>query len=175
MKKAVMNSLIFIFIALLGISILFFSGCETMPAQPRKTSLELQAIQAKEFETEKRVAFAAVMSVFQDIGYVVSSADFDTGFITAKSPSQSTNVHSFDIKAFFEIIGTTQIFTSATAFIEQMRQGTSKIRLNFVKVRITSSAHGRQGRNDTPIEDPLLYQNAFVKIQEAIFIRSMSK
>lgn len=65
--------------------------------------------------------------------------------------------------------------TSATAFIEQIRQGTTKIRLNFVKVQITSSTHGRQGRNDIPIEDPVLYQNAFVKIQEAIFIRSMSK
>lgn len=161
--------------ALLGISILFFSGCETMPVQPKKTSLELQAIQAKEFETEKKVAFASVMSVFQDLGYIVSSADFDTGFITAKSPSQSTNIHSFDSKTFFEVIGTAQNFTSATAFIEQIRQGTTKIRLNFVKVQITSSTHGRQGRNDIPIEDPVLYQNAFVKIQEAIFIRSMSK
>ena len=60
------------------------SGC--VAPRPQLTSLEIQSIQSREFETAKPTAFAAVLSVFQDLGYIVESADKETGFITAKSP-----------------------------------------------------------------------------------------
>lgn len=69
---------------ILLISLLCVIGC-AVQQKSTKTSLELQAIQAKEFETTKKIAFASVLSVFQDLGYIIGSADFDTGFITAKS------------------------------------------------------------------------------------------
>ncbi len=47
-------------------------GCVPNNYKPTKTSLELQAFQSKEFDTQKKIAFASTMSVFQDLGSVVS-------------------------------------------------------------------------------------------------------
>ncbi len=141
--------------------ILIFTGCTT-PA-PQKTSLELQAIQSREFETTKKIGFAATLSVFQDLGYIISSAEFNTGFITAKSPTKTQ-------MAIF--VGNVMTDTKATGFIEELTPGKTKIRLNFVSSKETSTSYGMKSATDYPIEDPLIYQNAFSKIREGIFIRS---
>lgn len=60
MKKTVLAS------ALIS---LWVSGCSA-PA-PQKTSLEIQAIQAQNFDVSKKVAFNAVMPVLQDLGFIV--------------------------------------------------------------------------------------------------------
>ena len=65
--------------------------------------------------------------------------------------------------------------TSATAFIEELRPGKTKVRLNFVKSKEFSSSYGAKQKQDTPIEDSTVYNNAFVKIKEAIFIRSATE
>ena len=148
-------------IAFLGC--LLTSGCIT--TAPQKTSLELQAIQAREFETSKKVAFAATLSVFQDLGYVISSADLDTGFISAKSPTQSGT--GFFVSVMKD--------TKATAFVEQMKPDTARVRLNFVNSKETSGAYGTKTLEDRPIEDPKAYENAFTKIREAIFIRTSTE
>src|SRR6267142_5358085 len=87
--------------------VLLMSWC--MTTAPQKTSLELQAFQSREFETTKKIAFASVLSVFQDFGYIISSAEIDTGFVTAKSPTQ---------KGFVLFVGSTMKDTKATAFVE---------------------------------------------------------
>ncbi len=136
------------------------SGC-VQNYKSAKTSMELQAIQAKNFETNKKIAFASTMSVFQDLGYTIGTADFDTGLITANSPTNQS-------QGLF-----TQNMThiKATAFIETIGKFT-KVRLNFVTALRTSTAYGMKGGNDSPIEDPIVYQNAFSKILKAIFIRT---
>ena len=136
-------------------------GCAPMPQQT-KSSLELQAIQSKEFETSKKVAFAAVMSVFQDLGYTVSSASLDTGFISAQSPTKQ------DFQLF---IGQRMTDVKATAFVEEISQGRTRVRLNFVTDVQTSGGYGMKGEHETPIEDPKTYQDAFAKIEHGIFIR----
>jgi hypothetical protein len=141
-------------------------GCATNNNyRPTKTSLEIQAIQAKQFETSKKVAFASVLSVFQDLGYVINSSEIETGFITAKSPTQSG-------MTLFNYVMTD---TKATAFIEEMQPGNTKVRLNFVNSEELSGGYGAKQMQETPIEDPAVYNNAFTKIQEAIFIRTSIK
>jgi hypothetical protein len=56
---------------------LCMAGCTIAPPAP--TPLQIQAFQSHEFETQKRVAFGSVLSVFQDLGYIVQSADIETG------------------------------------------------------------------------------------------------
>lgn len=138
------------------------SGC-VAPVMPQKTSLELQSIQAKEFETKKGIAFASVVSVFQDLGYIIATADLSTGLITAKSPTRDAGLGWF---------GREMQDTKATAFVEEIRAGHTKVRLNFVQSQETSSGYGQKRISEMPIEDAQVYQNAFAKIQEAIFIRS---
>lgn len=151
------------------IGVVGLQGC--MAVKPAdQTSLQIQAFQSKEFETDKSVAFAAVMSVFQDLGYIVQSADKETGFITAASPTKrNTN--------FFEALGgvASSGETKATAFIEQIRPGFANVRLNFVNTKKRSSAYGQSDQQDAPILEPKAYQIAFEKIDDAIFIRAGTK
>lgn len=150
--------------SILVLSALFaivLSGCMS-PPKPQLTSLQLQAIQARDFETNKRTAFAAAMSVFQDLGYIIESANFDTGFITAKSP----------VKSGFDFQGTVMRSTKATAFIEEIKPNVTKIRLNFVNSEERSTDRGVRNVDEEAVEISTLYQNAFTKIQESIFVRT---
>ena len=47
-----------------------------------------------------------------------------------------------------------------------------KIRLNFVNTVATSSQYGMNSKNETALLNTQIYQNAFEKIESAIFIRS---
>ncbi|HEU5071510.1 MAG TPA: hypothetical protein VFV96_13995 [Verrucomicrobiae bacterium] len=136
------------------------SGCVSGGA-PQKNSLELQAFQRKEFSTSKKVAFAATVSVFQDLGYIIKAADFQTGLITASSPTKNV--------AFF---GMHMSNTEATAFVEEFGADRTFIRLNFVEQREDSSGYGMKSKSDKPIIDPKIYEACFQKIQEAVFIRT---
>jgi len=131
------------------------------------TPLEIQSMQTREYENKKKIVFASVMSVFQDLGYTVSSADINTGLITASGASQS----DFSSKFWLGVTKVSQ--TKATAFIEQIGKFT-KVRLNFVNTEKSSSAYGQTDQQDAPILDAKIYQNAFERIENAVFVRSGS-
>ena len=144
---------------------LLLTGCVTLPPThtPTKTSLELQVMQSRDFDTPKRVVFASTMWVFQDLGYSIISSDLDTGYISAKSPTQQQVVigHRVEMRD-----------TKATAFIEEFRPGVIKVRLSFINALEWSTGTGTKLFQEYPIEDATVYNNAFIKIQEAIFIRT---
>ena len=133
---------------------LFLNGCRHSEPPPM-TSLQIQAIQSRQFETSKVIAFTSTMSVLQDLGYKISQASIDTGFITAESP---TSVKWDSVVA--------------TAFIQSMPNGDTKIRLNFVTHRQVAHRSGGILYKDTAIYEPKTYQDAFNKIQEQIFINT---
>lgn len=142
------------------------SGCMTTP-KPTMTPLEIQSLQSREYETTKEIVFPSVISVFQDIGYTISNADIQTGLISAESASNSDAATKF-------WLGITKVSqTKATAFVEQVGDKT-KARLNFVEINKTSSGWGQTDQQDTPLLDAQLYQNAFEKIENAIFVRSQN-
>ncbi len=149
-----------LYLVLLSSSFLFIVGCEMLNHPPQMTSLQIQAIQSREFETSKAIAFASTMSVLQDLGYIVSMASIETGFITAQSPTSSD---------FFSGIQTTKV----TAYIQSMPNSSTKIRLNFVtQSQISQPNGGGVIITDTAIYNPQPYQEAFNKIQEQIFINT---
>jgi hypothetical protein len=143
-------------------ALLTLVSCIPQEYKPTKTPIELQAIQSKEFPTTKKIAFAATLSVFQDLGYIVESASFETGLITAKSPTKQ----DFDL---FD--GQVMTFVKATAFVEEVNVGRTKVRTNIVNSRNTSSGYGMKGEHDLPVESADTYQDLFNKIQQAIFVR----
>lgn len=140
---------------------LVITGCETVP-ESTKTPLQLQSIQSKEFDTTKKVAFAATLSVLQDLGYIVDSASFETGLITAKSPTKNK---------FVPFVGQKMSYVKTTAFVEEINSGRTKIRTNFVNSVSTSSGYGMKTENEVPLETPDTYQDFFTKVQQGIFIR----
>ena len=153
MKTIVMSALV---------ASIFLSGCVTQPLA-QKSALELQSIQVREFDTTHKAAFTSVMSVFQDLGFTISSASVDTGLITAKSPTK---------QEFVLFVGQRMTDEKANAFVEQIAPGRTKVRLSFVKTEQTSSGYGMRGERETPIQDPQTYQAAFAKIQQSIFVRT---
>ena len=44
------------------------------------------------------------------------------------------------------------------------------VRLNFLNTKITSSAYGQSAQNDQPILDATVYNTAWDKIDEALFV-----
>lgn len=165
---------------IIGLIGIFFAGCaSTPPAKPALTSLEIQAFQKKTVEAPKNMAFAATMSVFQDLGYTIQSASLETGFITAQSPTQQSRSRDIDFWGSFGNMGygnapvynVISTYTRATAFIESLGNEQASIRLNFVNSQENSSSYGQNSHSDEPILDATVYQNAFVKIEETLFIR----
>lgn len=135
-------------------------GCVGTPKT--KSSLELQAFQRREFDTTKDIAFKSVLSVFQDLGYSIDTADYDTGIITASSPKVS-EVGWFSVTIMND--------TKATAHIEDIRNDLVSIRLTFLNREEQSSVYGAKSEKSNSVEDPRVFDNAFQKISEAIFIR----
>lgn len=160
-----MRTLPIIFLVLIAICPTAVSAAKP----PKLTPLEIQALQTREFETSKSILFASVMSVLQDLGYTVDSADMDTGFIKGASPvDNSVN--------FWEVMGgqTSARNSRVTAFVEQMHGDRARVRLNFVNSKKNSSWYGQSSEKDTPVLDPKTYQIAWDKIDEAVFIRRAS-
>ncbi len=146
------------------------SSCVLTPPTPPLTPLEVQSLQTREFEATKQIVFASVMSVFQDLGYIIQSADITTGFITAQSAAKSNSgFHSLSNVALTNVTTVSQ--TSATAFVEEIANRT-RVRLNFVNVNMRSFEQGQSDRNDTPILSAMTYQNAFERIENEIFVRN---
>lgn len=149
--------------AIIGLA-LVLAGCATTSA-PTLTPLEIQSLQTREYEHAKNIVFPSVLSVFQDLGYTVKSADKETGFITAESAAKSDAASKF----WLGISNVSQ--TSATAFVEEIGKIT-KVRLNFVVSNKKSYGYGQSDRQDTPILNAEVYKNAFERIESAIFVRS---
>lgn len=147
--------------------LLLLIGCETTEPMGGMTPLEIQSLQTRSFDHDYNITFRSVISVFQDLGYIIKSADINTGFIQADGASES----DYFLKVFE---GETQTWqTRATAFVEQIGNRTL-VRLNFVDSVESSTAFGARDREDIPILDAHIYQNAFEKIGSAIFLREAS-
>lgn len=153
---------------------LFLVGCAAPASKPAKTSLEIQAVQARSFEADKATSFKAVLSVLQDLGYVVQTASMDTGVITAQSPTQQDTSGSATLAAIFNKVRT-EGRVYVTASVEDMNAKQTRVRLNFVDKKFRSAVGGQQATDEKAIQDPTVYEAAFEKIGEAIFIRNAQK
>lgn len=153
-------------LALSGLAALSACG-NPKPYLPTVEPLALQQMQMQEFETSKRILFGSVVSVLQDNGFIISSADFDTGVISAQSPVQSDR-SSWSGNTY-------SIFNKASAFVEDARPGFSRVRLNFVEVSNRQEYNGGGGLNESPVETPAFYERIFQRIREAVFVREAER
>jgi hypothetical protein len=139
------------------------------PATARKKEeiggLALQQMQARDYEVGKSVSFPAVMTVLQDSGYRIASADRDTGLITASASTNSKMSYNL-----FVGFGRSKKTPVVSVFVEDRGVG-SRVRLNFVMAKTKSSLYGMSSSDEEPITDPLVYQNAFEKVEKEIFVR----
>jgi hypothetical protein len=154
----------------LTIALLVGATIIASPAQAKKapelTPMELQSLQSREYQTTKDQVFSSVVSVFQDLGYQMNAADVTTGFISAGSANKNKT-------GFLEaMVGMRSSGGSrVTGFVETMPSGWTRVRLNFMNTKNSSSAYGSSSSKDTPVLDPKTYQVAFEHIEEALFER----
>lgn len=132
--------------------------------------LELQQIQAKDFEAPIDIVFSSVMSVLQDSGYIINAADKSTGLITGQGQSKSGI--NYNLLWGF---GKKSNAVRVSATIEPTSAIVSRVRLNFVATTATSSSYGIGSSDDKMITDATIYTNAFEKIDQAIFVRLAMK
>ena len=144
-----------------------FVGCATTETTPAMTPLEIQSMQTRSYPESQNIVFRSVVSVFQDLGYTIKNADLTTGFIQADGTAKSNDA----LKLWTGNTETTQ--TKATGFIEQIGSKT-QVRLNFVTTKESSTAYGAGDRKESQVLDPQTYQNAFERIENAIFVRKAS-
>ncbi len=139
------------------------SSCAA-PPKIIQSGLEIQSYQAHEFETTKRIAFDSTMSVLQDAGFIIESADYETGFITGRGTSTARTDFWF---------GATNEHIEMTAFIEQRTSELSRVRVNLVDSSQRKSAWNpaQDVITEKGVRDPVTYQTLFDKIGQTIFVR----
>jgi hypothetical protein len=152
------------FTILLAAIVSIFTGCATTETAPALTPIQIQLMQTRSYQESQNVVFRSIVSVFQDMGYIIKNADSVTGFIQADGIAQSNE----NLKYWTGHTETTQ--TKATGFVEQIGSKT-QVRLNFVTTKESSTAYGADDRKETPVLDAQIYQNAFERIENAIFVR----
>ncbi|MES2495518.1 MAG: surface-adhesin E family protein [Pseudomonadota bacterium] len=130
---------------------------------PAITGMALQQIQAKDFETTASVVFPAIMTVLQDAGFRIQTADRDTGLITAIGSSES-----YMTWLPFIGFGTKKKMPIVSAFVEQRGPTITRARLNFV---MSTGKSVQAFTDEAPIVDPQVYREAFEKIEKEIFVR----
>lgn len=125
------------------------------------SALQIQAIQSKEFEADKEAVFSSVMSVLQDSGYRIRSADLATGLITGIGATETKKswISRRDNRT-----------PVVSAFVEQFGKIT-KVRLNFVVEKVRFNGLTTEPQGEEIILDQEVYRQSFEKIDQALFIR----
>jgi hypothetical protein len=156
------------------VSTAWLCGCITVGTPRQPVPLQNPVIQTHEFDAEKTVTMNSVMSVLQDLGYILNTADKEVGLITASSPARRPGKFlspSLIINGE-PVVSTTQ--AHATAVIEETRPGVTSVRLNFVVSAHTEGQNVSTTRDDQVL-DAETYRTVFDKIEEAISVRTSAR
>lgn len=140
------------------------SGVAAKDKKP--TGLELQQIQSRDFDATYDSLFPSVVTVLQDAGYRIQSADKNSGLITGVASTKSKL--SYGLTGW----GKKKKTPVVSAFVESRGASVSRVRLSFVMAKTKSSLYGMNSADEDPILDPAVYQDAFEKISQALFVRT---
>jgi hypothetical protein len=132
----------------------FICGCSTIAFAPEQLPLKLQSYQAQEFEGDKDTLFKAIVTVLQDLGCIIESADAATGYATGRAPGNVGGILAAGVVKY-------------TVFI--MDEGGKRSRIRITAVVSSSSA---LGANETAVVNPAFYERVFARIRESIFLRN---
>lgn len=135
--------------------------------KPEMTPLQIQSMQSRDVEGSYKTVFASVISVLQDAGYRIENADRDTGLVTGVGSSKGKLTYNI-----FLGFGKSKKSPIVSAFVEEISPAATRVRINFVMAQLKSNGYGSQPQDEEPILDAAVYQDAFEKINQAVFIRN---
>lgn len=140
---------------------LYLAGCVPVQ-QTQLTPLAVQSLQTGTYDgVSKRDLFNASVTTLQDLGYIVDSADFDTGFVTAH------NLTPFSDRRF----GDTRI----TLFVTETSDEDSRVRINIEKSREIATFNRAQPTQVvySAVLEPDIYQTLFSRIGQNVLTDSV--
>jgi hypothetical protein len=159
---------------------------------PKKTSVEIQAIQTRTFETTEKKLFRATLKVLQNNSYKDIISDFNGGLITAKLPSvdASDSAGTQVGKALGGlIVGAVIPFgglfvpgkkvgqqdRSVNITLDPIQDNLVEIRVAFQITEKTTQSNSFVSTNETIEDDltdhPEIYQAFFEQIDKELFVR----
>lgn len=151
--------------------IFLLSGCVLPPPTPPLTALEIRAIQTRSYDNiagrSKRI-MKAVIDVLQDEGYIVSNADKELGFITARKEEDLSN----NWGASFSLLGNRDFryrknsLTEASVNVTE-RGSNVKVRAVF-QTKVLDNLGGTMSVHQ--ITQPDFYQDFFQKVDKGVFL-----
>jgi hypothetical protein len=152
--------------SLFGLALsLALSGVDAKDNKP--TGLALQQIQSRDYDANYDTVFPSVITVLQDAGYRIQSADKNSGLITGTASTKSGM--RWGLVGGW---GKSKKTPVVSAFIEPRGPAMARVRLSFVMAKTKSTMYGMNSSDESPITDPAVYQEAFEKIEQAIFVRT---
>ncbi|MDR1173824.1 MAG: hypothetical protein LBK24_03460 [Puniceicoccales bacterium] len=148
-------------------------GCALVNETRVPTSVEIQSMQTREFDVPYKIAFASVVDVFQDLGFIIQSSDFTTGLIIAKGNVINRNVGFLESMSG---IHSKIVWNVGTAHLEELNGGEKvSIRISFVTNAKVTLAYGMADESSRAIQDSGFYARFFEKIDKSIFVRQNLK
>ncbi len=162
------------FAAALFVSAAVLSACEQTSEKPPEvvvmTQLETRQLQTREYEDNDLIAgMKAVISAFQDEGYLINSANEILGVVTASFDVKSKideatkrYVEDWTYNATYQTITRYEI----SASVSERNRGL-RIRVNIAKKALNQNGGVIWS---VPVQEPTFYQTLFSKIDKSLFL-----
>lgn len=157
-----------ILVAMAVAGVMLSTGCTTMDsltgqADTQVSTVELAALQTREFTATKEDAFNAVVGAFQDYGWTLGSFDPQAGILSVKGPTDAEH---------FAIVGgaSRNVEEKATVTVTAISKTTVKIRIGMVRHTYGTFQMTAYDK-EYPITDAKKYQDLFSKIQKSLFLK----
>lgn len=182
---------------LVGVFLIYVSGCAGIDVKEGKaiTSVDLRAMQTREFDTTRKVAMKAVIEMFQDLGLTINEINDEYGIVSTKegplnfSPKTEGSVTLLGM--YIPVPGGLSETGQGAANIEEIGDDRISIRVNFNKIASTTTTTadtttpnlvdfliGRRAQAKTTtssattaVTDENFYRVVFERIEKSIFLR----
>jgi hypothetical protein len=142
-----------------------------------RTSIDIQTMQTREFYCSYKIAFAAVIDVFQDLGFIIQTSDSAMGLVIAKSSITSNESHRlrFQDSLLLSAPNSESTWDTGTAHVEELGNNRVSIRVSFVTNKKTFNEFGGANESSYALMDSKFYIRFFEKIDKSIFVRQSIK
>ncbi len=177
----------FIWLTIIGISVLFFIGCETVPKdilKPSEDYLERRQNQMRKYDiTDQEMMISAVAGVLQDLGFILDESESKIGLVVASKEAEAVNPGQVAGAVVLDILsaigGTYSDYTSKADATQRVRASVitkpslegnnTVVRVTFQ--RIVRNFDGEINRMET-IDEQEIYQIFYDKLSKAIFLEA---
>lgn len=147
------------FLLLAALPMTALAACATPPP----TMAARQELQTREIEAQKLVVYRACMSALQDAGYVIQSADYEAGLITAYGdPAPAEGLWQ-------TLTAPDRLFASVV--MEPMTSERTQVRVTFVEHDDESDCEGVRALDTKTTFAPQVYGSFFRELDRAVLMR----